>query len=296
MPREVEVKSVLNKSKRRDSWFLSEYTINPYSGCGFNCLYCYIRGSKYGSNLEQSLSVKTNFIEILERQLYNRAKKGEYGIIVLASATDPYLKIEKDYKLTRQALEVILNYRFPVHILTKGTLIERDFDLLHKIDQTAILPEDLKGRLKQGTIFSYSFSTLDVNVGEMFEKGAPLPYQRLKTLQLTLKKGFLTGVSLMPLIPWISDTTESLEHLFSTFKAVGVDYVLPASITLFGNSKSDNKTLMYNAIQKYYPHLAPKYERYFQDGTEMPEYYTKALHQKFKSLLKVYRLRGSILE
>ena len=107
MPREIEVKSVLNKTKRRDPWFLDDYTINLYSSCSFNCLYCYIRGSKYGSNLEESLSVKTNAIEILDRQLFNRAKKEQYGIIVLSSATDPYLQVEKEYQLTRSALELI---------------------------------------------------------------------------------------------------------------------------------------------------------------------------------------------
>src|SRR5690606_17668411 len=134
MPREIEVKSVLNKTQRRDPWFLDDYTLNLYSSCSFNCLYCYIRGSKYGTNLEESLSVKANAIELLEKQLSGRAKKGEYGIIVLSSATDPYLQIEKRYELTRRALEVIARYKFPVHIITKSDLIERDFDLLHEID------------------------------------------------------------------------------------------------------------------------------------------------------------------
>ncbi len=104
MPKEIEVKSVLNKTKKRDDWFLCDYTLNLYSSCSFNCLYCYIRGSKYGTNLEERLSVKTNAIEVLDRQLYNRAKKNQYGIIVLSSATYPYLQIEKKSELTRSAL------------------------------------------------------------------------------------------------------------------------------------------------------------------------------------------------
>ena len=68
MPRAIEVKSVLNKTKKRDTWFLDDYTFNPYSSCSFNCLYCYIRGSKYGSNLEKSLSVKVNAIEFLGKR------------------------------------------------------------------------------------------------------------------------------------------------------------------------------------------------------------------------------------
>jgi hypothetical protein len=75
MPYAIQVKSILNKTKRRDPWFLDEYTINPYSGCSFNCLYCYIRGSKYGTNMEEKTAVKSNALEVLEKQLHNRAKK-----------------------------------------------------------------------------------------------------------------------------------------------------------------------------------------------------------------------------
>src|SRR5258707_14792974 len=114
MPHEIQVKSILNKTKRRDPWFLDDYTLNPYSGCSFNCLYCYIRGSKYGVHMEDRLSVKTNAVELLEKELSRRAKKGEYGIIVVSSATDPYLQFEKELRLTRKLLEVILKFRFPV--------------------------------------------------------------------------------------------------------------------------------------------------------------------------------------
>ena len=183
MPREIEVKSVLNKTKRRDPWFLDDYTLNLYSSCSFNCLYCYIRGSKYGTNLETSLSVKTNAIELLDRQLYNRAKKGQYGFIVLSSATDPYLKIEEEYELTRQALKVIAKHKFPVHIITKSDLIERDFDILHDIEKNAILPHDLQQSLGRGTIISFSFSTLDDKVARIFERGATSPSLRLKAVQ-----------------------------------------------------------------------------------------------------------------
>ena len=130
MPLEISAKTILNKKKKRDEWFLDDYTLNPYSGCSFNCLYCYIRGSKYGIHMEEKLAVKTNAAELLEKQLRNLSNKNKYGVIVLASATDPYLQIEKDTGLTRKLLEVILKYRFPLHVITKSDLVTRDFDLL----------------------------------------------------------------------------------------------------------------------------------------------------------------------
>ena len=280
MPKNIEVKSVLNKTKKRDTWFLDDYTVNLYSSCAFNCLYCYIRGSKYGTNLEESVSVKTNAIEILDRQLFNRAKKQQYGIIVLSSATDPYMSIEKEYELTRSALKIIKKHRFPVHIITKSDGIERDFDVLHDINNTAILPNDLSHRLDKGVIVSFSFSTLDNAVAHHFEKGATPPSKRLETLKNTVNEGFLTGVSLMPLLPFISDTTEHLNLFFSTFKAAKVDYVLPATITLFGNGKADSKTLVLNAIKKHYPELESKYNYYFKNSHELPSFYKQAFSKK----------------
>ncbi|UII33644.1 radical SAM protein [Fulvivirga ulvae] len=294
MPKEIEVKSILNKTKKRDSWFLDDYTVNLYSSCSFNCLYCYIRGSKYGTNLEQSLSVKTNAIEVLDKQLFNRAKKGQYGYIVLSSATDPYLQVEKKYELTLQALEVISRHRFPVHIITKSDLVVRDFDLLHKIDQNAILPHDLQSSPGRGTLISFSFSTLDEKVAGIFEKGATKPSKRLKALEKAIREGFHTGVSLMPLLPFISDTTENLTLFFSTFKALNVSYILPATLTLFGNGSADSKTLVMKAIRAHFPELEERYIRFFQEGYQMPAYYQKAFAEKMKELCDEYKIPGSI--
>jgi DNA repair photolyase len=241
MPTGIQVKSILNKTKHRDAWFLDDYTVNPYSGCSFNCLYCYTRGSKYGIHMEDKLSIKTNAVELLDRQLRNRAKKGQYGIIVMSSSTDPYLQFEKEEQLTRRMLEVILHHRFPVHIITKSDLVIRDLDLLHQIDQHAILPGDLEGKLKRKALITFSFSSLDDSVSRIFEPGATPPSLRLQTLKHCLTSGFFSGVSMMPLLPYITDTAANLELMFSTFKEIGVGYLFPATITLFGNDIADSK-------------------------------------------------------
>ncbi|HKR03871.1 MAG TPA: radical SAM protein [Bacteroidia bacterium] len=294
MPQNIIVKSLLNKTKRRDSWFLDDYTINPYSGCSFNCLYCYIRGSKYGENMAEKLSVKTNSVEILEKQLHNKAKKNQYGIIVLSSATDPYLQIEKELGLTRRILEVILKYRFPLHVITKSDLVIRDFDLLKEINKQAILPADLEGKLSQKVFITFSFSTTDNAVAKIFEPGATQPDKRLQALETTLQNGFLSGVSLMPLLPYITDTGENLHKMFSTFKQTGVKYIFPASLTLFGNNSSDSKTLVFKAIEKHYPHLLEKYQKFFSSSFQMPQYYQNAFYKKTKQLCEEYGLPGRI--
>ena len=294
MPAEIEVKSILNKTKRRDPWFLDDYTVNPYSGCSFNCLYCYIRGSKYGEHMEEKLSVKTNALELLDKQLALRAKKNQYGIIVLSSATDPYLQFEKEYELTRGCLEIILNHRFPVHIITKSDLVLRDLDLLGQINEAAILPPDLERSLPQKTIISFSFSTIDDHIASIFEPGASPPSLRLSTLKTVLNEGFLSGVSLMPLLPYITDTKEHLEAMLQTFAALKVNYIFPAGLTLFGSGAGDSRTLVFRAVAKHYPDLLPKYERLFTKSTQLPAYYSNAFYQKMKEMCWQYGLKDRI--
>jgi DNA repair photolyase len=295
MPTGIQVKSVLNKTRRRDSWFLDDYTINPYSGCSFNCLYCYIRGSKYGIHMEEKLSVKTNALEVLEKQLANRAKKGQYGIIVLSSATDPYLQFEKEEQLTRRILELILKYRFPVHIITKSDLVLRDLDLLRQINENAILPPDLDEQLDQKVFLTFSFTTIDDSIGKIFEPGATPPSVRIRTLSECVKQGFLSGVSMMPLLPYITDTGESLNAMLSAFKEAGAQYVFPATITLFGEGPSDSKTLVFRAVEKHYPDLLPKYQKLFANVNQLPRYYQRAFYKKMQELLTEYGLRDRII-
>jgi len=296
MPHDILAKTILNKTKRRDPWFLDDYTVNPYSGCSFNCLYCYIRGSKYGIHMEEKLSIKTNAVELLEKALSNRAKKNQHGVIVMSSATDPYLQIEKETQLTRRLLEVILKYRFPIHIITKSDLVLRDFDLLKEINESAILPTEYEGRLAHKVFITFSFSTIDDTIGKIFEPGATPPSVRMQTMQQALNENFLSGVSLMPLLPYISDTGEHLEKMFSTFSNMKVKYIFPSTITLFGENNSDSKPLMFRTIEKHYPHLFEKYKKLFSNSDYLPAYYNNAFQKKANELCEKYGLKNRIIE
>lgn len=294
MPTVIQAKTILNKTKRRDPWFLDDYTINPYSGCSFNCLYCYIRGSKYGTHMEEKLVIKENAVELLEKQLHSRAKKGQYGIIVMSSATDPYLQFEKEYELTRQLLQVILKYKFPVHIITKSDLVLRDLDIIEQIDKQAILPAELAGKLNHKAFITFSFSTIDDDIAAIFEPGATPPSLRLQTMHTVIASGFHSGVSMMPMLPYITDTAAHLDDMFRAFKDAGVHYILPATITLFGSGTSDSKTLVFRAVEKHYPHLLEKYHRLFAHGSGLPGYYNDAFYKKAASLCAQYGLKDRI--
>ena len=194
MVNEIKARSLLNKHKKRDDWFLGDYTINPYAGCSIGCIYCYTRGSKYGGNYGVKVAAKSNAVPILKKQLKNSIRKNERGFIVLGSAADPYPSMEKDLKLTREILGIIKRYRFPLHILTKSTMITRDIDILEGINKVAILPSDLKDKIHVGLIISFSFSTLNKEIASIVEPGASSPTERLETMKKFSDAGFKTGI------------------------------------------------------------------------------------------------------
>lgn len=295
MPKLKTVKSVLNKHKKRDSWFLDDYSVNPYEGCSCNCLYCYVRGSKYGENMEDGLVVKENVAAILEKQLQLRAKKNEYGIVAVGSSTDAYMPIDEKYLRTRDILEVLLKYKFPVFISTKRSLILRDLDILKEIDKAAILPDDLQDNFKKGVILSVSLSTLDDKIAGMLEPGAIKPLQRLALVKQLKEQGFLVGVNAIPLLPFISDAENEMAQIIAAAKEYGADYILTGSLTLFGNDKADSKTLYYKFLERYDASLIPKYEQLFSNNFYVPFWYQQQLKQTATRLCKKYNIRNSIL-
>lgn len=295
MPHPKQVKSILNKHKKRDTWFLDDYSVNPYEGCSCNCLYCYVRGSKYGENMDEGLAIKTNALEVLEKQLALRAKKNDYGFVAVGSATDAYIHHEEKYKLTQGMLQLLLKYRFPVFISTKCILITRDIELLKEIDRNAILPSDLKDKLKRGLILSVSLSTLDEKISNMLEPGAAPPLQRMELVKQLKQQGFLVGVNAIPVLPFISDTEEELEKIIAAAKQYNADYILVGGLTLFGNGVADSKTLFYKFLERYDASLLPKYQQLYGENFYVSFQYQNQLKEKAVRLCKKHGIKNSIL-
>ena len=245
--------------------------------------------------MAEKVSVKGNAPQLLEKKLAYLARHNRYGIILLGSSTDPYLHFEENTALTKTLLEIILHYRFPVHIVTRSNLITRDIALIKKINEDAQLPEELKNSLKHKAVVTFSFSTLDSATAKIFEPGAPSPALRLETMKKFVKEDIMTGVSMLPMLPYITDTGENLELMVKTFKEAGVHYIFPATLTLFGEGASDSKPLVFNSISKYYPHLKEKYEKLFRDDYQLPGYYRKAFEIKMESLFTKYNIKNRII-
>lgn len=291
----ITVKTILNKSKTCDDWFLGNYTLNPYAGCSMACIYCYTRGSKYGGNYGVKVSAKSNAVPILKKQLKNSIRRNERGVIILGSAADPYPAIEKELTLTREILGIIKRFKFPIHILTKSELILRDMDILDGIKEVAILPDELSDKLDNGVIISFSFSTLDERLSKIIEPGAPSPIARLKIMKKYSDAGFKTGIINMPILPFLSDSEEDIKSMVKVAKKYGAHYVLYAGLTLYGDAPDDCKTLYYNFLRDKYPDVLQEYEKLFKGSIALPKSYQKDLGLRFGEISTKYGIKNSLL-
>ncbi|AZG84479.1 PA0069 family radical SAM protein [Pseudomonas syringae pv. pisi str. PP1] len=202
-------KSIITRNSSPDIPF--DRSINPYRGCEHGCIYCFARPSHAywdmspGLDFETKLIAKTNAAALLEQQL---SKPGyRCAPITLGANTDPYQPIEREYRITRATLEVLLRYRHPVSIITKGSLILRDLDLLAEM-----------ARLRLVSVF-ISLTTLDDELKCILEPRAAAPKARLRAIRVLRQAGVPVGVLCAPMIPMINDS--ELEALLSEAKAAG---------------------------------------------------------------------------
>lgn len=193
--RDEPVGKVITENRSPDIPF--DRSINPYRGCEHGCIYCYARpshsylGYSAGLEFETKLIARMNSSEALEKAF--RAKNYVPKVICIGSNTDPYQPIEKDRLVARALLEVFRAYRHPVAVLTKGSLIERDIDIL------ADLARDNLVRV------GVSVTTLDPKVSRVMEPRVPMPERRIKTIERLSGAGIPTRVMISPLIPALTD-------------------------------------------------------------------------------------------
>lgn len=276
--REVEAKSLLRKHKKIDSWFLSWYGMNLYRGCQHNCVYCDGRAEGYYVDGEfgQDVTVKTNAIEVLRRELDPTRKRTPFKrgyVMVGGGVGDSYQPVEKTYELTRQTLQLLCEKHFPVHVLTKSTLVRRDADLLKQINE------------QSRAIVSVSVSSTDERMSRIFEPGVPSPQERLEVLSFYKDQGVAVGLFLLPVIPFITDSREILEQSIRDAADAGVDFIIFGGMTLKQGRQYD---YFLRTLEKHYPELRVNYQMVYKGGKwgeATPEYYHR-LHQTFHLLMK----------
>jgi DNA repair photolyase len=192
---EEQAKSILSQNQSPDVPF--RFSVNPYRGCQHACAYCYARptheylGFGAGTDFDREIVVKVNAEELLRRAFASSRWQGE--LIALSGNTDCYQPLEGRYGLTRALLEVCLEHRNPVAIVTKSTLVTRDIELLQRLSAVTGL-----------TVF-VSIGFADEAAARAIEPGAPAPARRFETLRRLAEAGIDTGVGVAPIIPGLND-------------------------------------------------------------------------------------------
>ena len=186
-------------------------SINPYRGCEHGCIYCFARPTHAYLNLSPGLDFETRLIArpgigaVVDREL--RARSYKPAVIALGTNTDPYQPIEAEHRVMREVLEVLSAHRHPLAITTKGTLIERDLDIL--------APMAADGLLRVGI----TVTTLDDALSRRMEPRVPRPSRRLQTIRRLTEAGVPVRVMVSPLIPGLSD--HELEPILQAAREAG---------------------------------------------------------------------------
>lgn len=194
-------------------------SVNPYRGCEHGCIYCFARPSHAFLNLSPGLDFETRLIArpgigaVLAREL--RAKAYRVAPIAIGTNTDPYQPCEAEWRVMREVVEVLAGCDHPLAITTKGTLIERDLDLL--------APMAAKGLLRVGV----SVTTLDAGLSRRMEPRAALPARRLEVIRRLTAAGVPVRVMVAPVVPGLTD--HELEGILAAAReagAVGASWIM----------------------------------------------------------------------
>jgi DNA repair photolyase len=186
-------------------------SVNPYRGCEHGCIYCFARPSHAYLGLSPGLDFETRLIarpdapRVLAREL--GAKGYVPRVIAIGTNTDPYQPIERERRIMRGLLEVLLLHRHPVAITTKGTLIERDVDLLSELAGLGLVGVGV------------SVTTLDPEVARAMEPRVPAPARRLATIRRLAEAGVPVRVFASPVVPALTD--HEMEAILAAGRAAG---------------------------------------------------------------------------
>jgi DNA repair photolyase len=274
---EVLAKSALNKVPGGSAMPFG-WTINPYRGCSHACAYCFARPTHTyldldsGKDFDNEIIVKINVADVLGKEL----AKPSWGHhpVALGTNTDPYQRAEGRYSLMPGVIESLAASGTPFSILTKGTLLRRDLDLI--VTASEQVPVDL----------AMSIAVYDDELQQSVEPGTPTTTARLATVTAVRDHGLGCAVFLMPILPYLTDTRAHLDEALRQAKAAGATSVLYSALHL----KPGVKEWFYLWLERAHPELLPSYRKLYLGGTYAPKGYRHWLAAKIKPLIRAHGL------
>ena len=249
------------------------YNLNIYRGCTHGCIYCDSRSPKYYvDNFDKEIVVKINAPYLLRKEL----SKDNISKINSGAMSDSYMYgLEDKYGLTRKCLKISYDFGVKISLITKSNLIERDLDLWEKHSEL-------------GSVCAFTITTCDESLASMLEPNASSVSDRLKIMKKLSEKGICTGVSHMPLLPYVTDSREMIRELVSKAKENGATFIQPCfGLTL---RKDMQRDFFMNKLRMIFPETADKYERNFKNQIHCFSHNIKLLEEFFYDLCKEYDL------
>ncbi len=236
-----------------------KYSLQPYTGCSHFCLYCY--ATAYIGRKKST--PKKDFVKRLKHDI-ERVIDPNYHID-MSTSSDPYPPEEEQYRLTRAALELLLPRGFKVLIITKGSLVSRDVDIL----------------VKANAAVTMTITTLDKSLAAKLEPGAPPPRDRLAALEVLAQNNVPIGVRLDPVIPRLNDDENSIREVLEAVSSIGAKFVVTSTY----KARPDN----FKRMAAAFPEHAPYWRRiYLEEGKWVHGYWYAPFHLR-KSIMERVR-------
>ncbi|MEU5985249.1 Rv2578c family radical SAM protein [Streptomyces sp. NPDC047434] len=268
---EVRARSILNRVPGA-SRMPFEWTVNPYRGCTHACVYCFARKTHgyldldTGLGFDSQIVVKTNAPELLRRQLASRRWQGAH--IAMGTNVDCYQRAEGRYRLMPGIISALRDHANPFSVLTKGTLILRDLDLLV---QAAAVTE-------VGISVSVGFT--DRELWRTVEPGTPSPQRRLDVVRTLGEHGIGCGVLMAPVIPFLGDRPEQLRATVRAVAEAGATSVTPLVLHL----RPGAREWFMAWLRRHHPGLVGRYERMYAEGAYAPTWYQRRITRQVHEL------------
>jgi DNA repair photolyase len=261
---EVRARSILNRVPGA-SRMPFEWTVNPYRGCSHACVYCFARRTHSyldldtGLGFDSQIVVKVNAPELLVRQLASPRWQGAH--IAMGTNVDCYQRAEGRYRLMPGILTALRDRANPFSILTKGTLILRDLDLLVEAARVT----------EVGVSVSVGFT--DQELWRTIEPGTPSPQRRLDVVRALGEHGIGCGVLMAPVVPFLGDGPEQLRETVRAIAASGATSVTPLVLHL----RPGAREWFMEWLGRHHPGLVRRYERMYGDGAYAPTWYQRRI-------------------
>jgi DNA repair photolyase len=278
---EVHSRTIINQVPKA-SRMPFRWTINPYRGCSHACTYCYARNTHSyldldaGHDFDSKIVVKVNAPELVRKELSARKWQGEH--IAMGTNVDCYQRAEGKYRLMPGILQALLDARNPYSILTKGTLILRDLDLL--VASAEVTDVGL----------AVSVGCADEDLWRTLESGTPSPQRRLGVSATLSEHGLPCSVLMGPVVPFLSDSPAQLESTVRQVAAAGASSVTPIVLHL----RPGTREWFMAWLAEHHPALVPRYRGLYGSRAYAPKDYQQRIAEQVREMAARYHVgRGS---